>query len=162
MTSSTEKINRVAEVPGAWDCVTSPIIGAAMEVHPRLGPVGLEGVFQRVPVIELLHAGLDVREQARVLLTHRDRPIGGVIIDALVNDHVVAQPRAVDEVADAPFAQPACYLRHGDYPPGLPINFRVAHLRNGIRRRVNGRSRHSPPLRPARNPPPSPRLCIAS
>lgn len=111
-----------------------------MEVQTRLGPVGLDQVFERAMMVELPRQGLTVRRQSPAPLLSRDVVVGELVLDLVVNDLVVVELKAVDAMADVHFAQLASYVRHGDFPLGLLINFRVLHLQDGIHRRINGRS----------------------
>ena len=123
-----------------WNRVTGEIIRAAMAVHSHLGPIGLESVFERALLVQLRALGLSVRQQVPVSLKYLGEPIGELFIDVLVEDLVVVELKCVEKVLDVHFAQLASYFRRGDYPLGLSINFRVMHLRDGIHRRINGRS----------------------
>lgn len=132
------------EVPAEWNELTRRIIGAAMEVHSRLGPGGLEKMYERALIVELRHCGLTVKQQVAANVTYREQPIGELVIDLVVNDLIVLELKAVEAVADVHLAQLVSYLRHGDYPLGLLINFNVLHLREGVSRRINSRSSRFP------------------
>ena len=59
-------------------------------------------------------------------------------MDLIVADVVVVEVKVVDRIAPVDEAQLLTYLRLGGWKVGLLINFNVALLRDGIRRRVLG------------------------
>ena len=63
---------------------------------------------------------------------------GSYRIDVLVNDSIVLELKAVDQVLPVHRAQLLSYLRLTDKPLGLLINFHVPKLVEGVRRMVNG------------------------
>lgn len=119
--------------------VSLAIITAAMRVHSELGPGLLENTYQVCLQHELKKAG--VRSEAQVGLpvfydgVHLDL---GYCIDLLVEDLVVVELKSVDGVAPVHHAQVLSYLKLSGKSIGLLINFNVVHLKDGIKRFVNG------------------------
>src|SRR5881275_253314 len=62
----------------------------------------------------------------------------GYRIDLLVNDLVVVELKAVDSLEPIHQAQLLCYMKLSKKKLGLLINFNVLHLRDGIKRMVDG------------------------
>jgi GxxExxY protein len=62
----------------------------------------------------------------------------GFRIDLLVENTVVVEIKAVDAVHPVHLAQVITYLKLSGKYVGLLINFNVVHLRDGIRRMVQG------------------------
>ena len=62
----------------------------------------------------------------------------GYRIDLLVENLVVAEIKSVDAISPVHQAQIITYLKLSGKSIGLLINFNVAHLKNGIKRFVNG------------------------
>lgn len=62
----------------------------------------------------------------------------GYRIDLLVDHEVIVEVKAVESILPVHEAQLLTYLRLSVKRVGLLINFNVAHLREGIRRRING------------------------
>jgi GxxExxY protein len=62
----------------------------------------------------------------------------GYRLDLLVEDMVVVEIKAVDALAAIHQAQVISYLRLSGKKLGILINFNSLHLRDGIRRVVNG------------------------
>jgi GxxExxY protein len=50
------------------EALTERIIGAAIEVHRRLGPGFLESVYEKALIIELKKRGLTVQDQMEVII----------------------------------------------------------------------------------------------
>jgi GxxExxY protein len=62
----------------------------------------------------------------------------GYRLDLVVEDRVVVELKAVDKIVPLHDAQLLSYLKLGGYRIGLLINFHIVHLRDGIKRLVNG------------------------
>jgi GxxExxY protein len=58
----------------------------------------------------------------------------GYRLDILVEETVVLELKAVEELAPIHKAQLISYLKLGGFPAGLLINFNVVRLRDGIKR----------------------------
>src|SRR5512142_3078269 len=120
------------------DRLTEQIIGAAMAVHRALGPGLLESAYEACLVYELRDAGLKVEEQKPLPVVYRGVRLDcGYRLDLVVDDAVVVEIKAVEHLTNVHTAQMLSYLRLADCKVGLPINFHVQMLKNGIRRIVN-------------------------
>ncbi len=64
----------------------------------------------------------------------------GYRLDILVENAVVVEVKAVEEIAPIHKAQLISYLKLGGFPSGLLINFNVVHLKDGISRAYPHRS----------------------
>jgi len=60
------------------------IIGAAMDVHNRLGPGLREVHYQRALVTSLQELGIEASDEHPVEIAFDDRPVGRLYIDCLV------------------------------------------------------------------------------
>lgn len=118
---------------------TSAIIAAACRVHSRLGPGLLESAYKACLLHELLAAGHNV-ETEKLLPVHYDgtRVELGYRIDMLVDDVVIVEIKSVETILPVHEAQLISYLRLSGKRVGLLVNFNVAHLRQGVRRRIVG------------------------
>jgi GxxExxY protein len=58
-------------------------------------------------------------------------------IDFIVGDPVVVEVKAVDKILSVHRTQLLSYVKLAKLPLGLLINFKVAHLKDGICRRIN-------------------------
>jgi GxxExxY protein len=119
--------------------VSHAIITAAMRVHTELGPGLLESAYTACLQHQLHEAG--VRSAAQVglpLVYHGVKLELGYRMDLLVEELVVVEIKSVDAVSPVHQAQLLSYLKLSGKSIGLLINFNVVHLRDGIRRFVNG------------------------
>jgi GxxExxY protein len=115
--------------------LTEKIIGAAIEVHRNLGPGLLESAYEACLAYELEAAGLKVERQKPVPLAYKDIRLDlGYRLDMVVDDQVVLELKAVDEITGIDEAEINTFLELSDYEVGLLINFNVRRLKDGIRR----------------------------
>jgi|SRR5438067_6923189 len=119
--------------------LTREIIGAAIEVHRQLDPGLLESCYRECLCRELLLRGIPFERERPLPLEYKGIHLGcGYRIDLLVAGGVVVEIKAVEALAPIHEAQLLTYLRIGGWRLGLLINFNVAVLKNGIRRRILG------------------------
>ena len=118
--------------------LTGRIIGAAIKVHKELGPGLLESAYKECLSYELCGQGMRVyREKAQPVIYQELKLDHGYRIDLLVDNKVVIELKAVETLTEVHFAQVLTYLRLGNYPLGLLMNFNSLVLTRGIRRIVN-------------------------
>jgi len=104
------------------DTLTEQIIGAAIEVHKRLGPGLLESAYETCLCYELKLKNLKVERQKNLPVFYRDIKLDiGYRLDLMLPVHE---------------AQLISYLKHNGGGRGLLINFNVKLLKNGIRRLI--------------------------
>jgi GxxExxY protein len=114
-------------------------LDAAFKVHTALGPGLLESAYEACLAYELRNEGLTVLTQVPLPLIYKEvRLDAGYRLDLLVEDMVVVEIKAVDALAAIHQAQVISYLRLSGKKLGILINFNSLHLRDGIRRVVNG------------------------
>jgi len=117
--------------------ITGAIIGAAIDVHRVLGPGLLESAYEACLAFELTERGLQVARQKELPVIYRDVHLDcGYRIDLLVENVVVVELKAIDQLAPIHEAQLLSYLKLSGCPIGLLINFNVEFLKDGIKRRV--------------------------
>jgi GxxExxY protein len=120
------------------DSITRRIIGAAIEVHRRLGPGLLESAYEVCLAFELRQMGLKTEEPSPLPVVYRDVKLDcGYRLDLVVEDSVVVEIKAVDHLAPIHDAPLLSYLRLSGKRVGLLINFHVRVLKNGLKRIVN-------------------------
>jgi len=124
---------------GGINQVTHGIIGAAMKVHSALGPGLLESAYEACLAHELRKAGFDVKMQVELPVIYDGVCIDlGYRMDLLVNDCVVVELKCVEKIMPVHEAQIISYLKLSGKRVGLIINFHVRHLKDGIRRFIEG------------------------
>jgi GxxExxY protein len=64
----------------------------------------------------------------------------GYRIDLLIEDKLVVELKTVESYTSVHFAQILTYLKLGNYPLGLLINYNSKILRNNIKRFINSNS----------------------
>ena len=120
------------------DAISYKIIGLAIEVHRELGPGLLESAYQECLFYELINLGLSVEKQKALPIIYKDIKLDhGYRIDLLIENKVVLELKTVESFSDVHFAQILTYLKLGNYPLGLLINFDSKILKNNIKRFIN-------------------------
>ncbi len=120
------------------DAITRRIIGAAIEVHRRLGPGLLESAYEACLAYELMQAGMKVERQKPLPMLYKEVKLDcGYRMDLIVDDEIVVEIKAVENLIPIHEAQLLSYLRLANKRAGLLINFHVRLLRNGVKRIVN-------------------------
>jgi len=119
--------------------ITHKIVTAAMKVHSVLGPGLLESAYHACLLHELRKQGLGVASQVGLPVVYEGEKLElGYRIDLVVEDVVIVEVKCVEVIHPVHEAQLLSYMRLSGIPVGLLINFYVAHLRDGIKRMVDG------------------------
>jgi GxxExxY protein len=119
--------------------VTREIVTAAMRVHSVLGPGLLESAYQACLLHELRKRGLRVADQVGLPVVYDGEKIDlGYRIDLVVEDSVIVEIKCVEAIHPVHQAQLLSYMRLSGKQVGLLLNFYVAHLKDGIKRMVDG------------------------
>ena len=119
--------------------ITENIIGAAMKVHSELGPGLLEKTYEVCLAYEIGKRGLQAKTQVELPVIYDNLKMeAGYRIDILVEEIVIVEVKAIEVLAPIHRAQLLTYLKLSGKRLGLLINFNVLHLRDGIKRLVNG------------------------
>lgn len=114
------------------------IIGLAIDVHKELGPGLLESAYQECLYYEIKNAGLKVEKELALPITYKDIKLDhGYRIDLLIENKLVLELKTVENFTDVHFAQILTYLKLGNYPLGLLINFNSKILKSNIKRFIN-------------------------
>lgn len=117
--------------------ITERIIGAAIEVHRKLGPGLLESAYKECISREFLLRGISFEREKALPIEYKGVVLEcGYRLDFLVHGSVVVELKSVEAVSPLHEAQLVTYLSLGGWKLGLLINFNVVLLKDGIRRRV--------------------------
>jgi GxxExxY protein len=120
------------------DLLSYKIIGLAIEVHRQLGPGLLESAYQECLFYEIKNAGLIVEKEKTLPIIYKDLKLDhGYRIDLLVENKLVIELKTVETYTTVHFAQILTYLKLGNYPLGLLINYNSKILKNNIKRFIN-------------------------
>ncbi len=129
------EIDYVCEGVETYDEVSGKIIGAAIEVHRRLGPGLLESAYEACLLYELRLNQIHVEQQKPVPIYYKDIVLDcGYRLDLVVENQVIVEIKSVATLAAIHEAQLLSYLKLSGYRTGLLINFNVQMLKEGIRR----------------------------
>ena len=115
------------------------IINAAMKVHTALGPGLMESAYEACLAYELRTLGLKVARQVTLPIVYSGVKLDeGYRLDLLVEDLVVVELKTGEAINPVHEAQIISYLKLSGKSLGLIVNFKVTHLKDGIKRFVNG------------------------
>ena len=119
--------------------VSHAIITGAMRVHSELGPGLLESAYTACLQYELRQAGYQSLTQVGLPVVYQGTKLDlGYRIDLLVASLVIVEIKSVDALSPVHQAQLLSYPKLSGKSLGQLINFNVVHLKDGIRRFVNG------------------------
>ena len=118
----------------------SIVIAAALKVHSVLGPGLLESAYETCLAHELRKRGLKAATQVGLPVVYEGEKVElGYRMDLVVEGMVVVEVKSVEAIHPVHQAQLLSYMRLSSLHVGLLINFHVAHLRDEIKRMVDGR-----------------------
>lgn len=117
--------------------VAKAIVDAAYAVHSALGPGLLESVYEVCFCHELAKRGLSYRRQVVVPIVYDGITFDeGLRLDVLVEDMVICELKAVDDMHPIFAAQLLTYLKLTGKRLGFLINFNVPLIKQGIKRMI--------------------------
>ncbi|GEM54320.1 GxxExxY protein [Flavobacterium branchiophilum] len=100
------------------------IVGYAIKVHQELGPGLLESVYEKCLKYELEKNGYEVKQQLSVAIQYDELEIEADLkVDLLVNDLVIIELKAVENMNPVYEAQLLTYMKLLQVPQGLLIIF---------------------------------------
>ena len=119
------------------DKISHDVIGAAIEVHRRMGSGLIESIYERCMVRELELRSIPATTQQLVRIQYKgivfDEPLR---FDILVESCLLLELKAVEALHPFSKAQLFSYMKLLDIPIGLLINFHEPVLKNGISRMI--------------------------
>lgn len=119
--------------------IAKTVLDAAFKVHTNLGPGLLESVYEAVLAYELTRQGLEVRRQVPIPIRYEELSFEeGFRADLLAGGKVIVELKSVEALAAVHGKQVLTQLRLSGHRLGLLINFGGIHLKDGIKRVVNG------------------------
>ena len=125
-------------MPADVERVATAVVDAAIKVHRLLGPGLLESVYAACLAQELRSRGFRVEREVPVPIVYEGVLLDeGYRIDLLVDDLVVIELKAVQEMHPVFAAQCRTYVRLANKRLGFLINFNVPLLKDGLKRIAN-------------------------
>lgn len=106
-----------------FEDLTEKIIGAAIEVHRKLGPGFLESVYENALVIELRKRGLKLEQQKEIVIRFDGAEVGKHRLDLFIENEIVVDLKTVKNFDDVHFAVVRSQLRAAERKHGLLLNF---------------------------------------
>lgn len=128
-------MNRFQRVSPDAEAAARQIVDSAIKVHRALGPGLLESVYEKCLAHELTIRGLKAERQVEIPVSYEGVLIeSGLKLDLMVNDLVVVELKAVEQMVPLYHAQIITYLKLAKKQLGLLINFNVPLLKDGVKR----------------------------
>jgi GxxExxY protein len=123
-----------------YNRVTHQIIQCAIEVHRTLGPGLLESVYDICMSKEIQSKGLVIKRQVILPVIYKNIKLEKeFIIDQIIEDEIIIELKSIEAILPVHEAQLVTYLKLSGKKLGLLINFNVPVLKDGIRRKINGK-----------------------
>ncbi len=115
--------------------VFKKILDSCFQVHTALGAGLLESAYEECLYYELIQNGLKVEKQKALPLGYKDiRLEARYRIDLIVENSIMIEIKSVDLLSDVHLAQILTYLKLSNSKLGLLVNYKVRHLKDGIKR----------------------------
>ena len=124
-------------IPREVEATAAQVVDAALKVHRALGPGLLESAYETCLCHELSKRGVSFdRQRAWPIAYDGIKLDSGFRLDLLVENQIVVELKAVEEMIPPYRAQLLTYLKLTGLRLGLLINFNVPRLKDGISRLV--------------------------
>jgi GxxExxY protein len=119
--------------------LATAIVDVFVEVHRHLGPGHLEATYEAAVCHELSIRGMPFQRQFPIDVYYKGVVAGKGFVDILVDQRVVVELKAVEQVLGVHRAQVGSYLAAIGIELGLLANFNVELMKDGIKRIVRTR-----------------------
>lgn len=130
-------MHEYAPIPDELEIIGKKIVDAAYTVHKRIGPGLLEKVYEICFCHELQKRGLSFKRQLNIPIVYDNlRFDEDLRLDVLVEDKVICELKALENVNPVWEAQVLSHLNLTNNRLGYLINFNVILMKHGIRRFV--------------------------
>ena len=118
--------------------LSSKIIGAAIEVHKKLGPGLLESVYEECICHELSLRDISFERQKPLPVVYKGKKLDcGYRLDIVVEKAIIVELKSCEKIEPIHRAQVLTYLKLSGLNLGLLLNFNTPVMRDGIVRIVN-------------------------
>jgi len=108
--------------------LTERIIGAAIEVHKKLGPGFLESIYENAMAVELSRRHVRFVSQMELVIVYESVEVGRHRADLIVENTIVVELKAITQFSDIHYATLRSYLKAANKEHGLLINFAAPTL----------------------------------
>ncbi len=114
------------------------ILDSAIAVHKELGPGLLESAYTKALLREFELRNLYAAQGVVINMNYKGVILDKIyLIDILVENEVILEIKAVDDLHPIHEAQLITYLKLADKKLGYLINFNVKLMKDGFKRKVN-------------------------
>ena len=121
-----------------YEELTYKIRKAIFNVYNFWGPGMFEEVYEKSLVVELNSIGVKVERQKRIPVLYKGVALDCVyILDLLVEDSIIIELKAVDELKSIHKSQLLTYMKISDKRLGLLVNFNTTDIMHSIVRIAN-------------------------
>lgn len=122
-------------LPRETESLVKVVVDSAYKVHSTLGPGLLESVYEACLAHELRRRQIRTQTQLIIPVVYEGlRVESGLRIDMLVEEQLLVEIKAVEQMNRVFKAQVLTYLKLTGVRLGLLINFNVPLIKNGIER----------------------------
>ena len=125
-------------LPEHTEEIAKKIVDAAYTVHKSIGPGLLERIYEVCLCHELAKRGLKYERQVDIPITYDSILFNeGLRLDVLVEDTIICELKAVDDMNPVWKAQLLSHLKLSGKELGFLINFNVPRIKDGITRLIS-------------------------
>lgn len=110
-------------MPSEMNKLAEKVIGCAFKVSNSLGAGFLEKVYENALAYEIQQSGLKVKQQHPITVKYEEVVVGEFVADLLVEDCLLVELKAVEELTKIHAAQCLNYLKATDLKVCLLMNF---------------------------------------
>ncbi|MBX9807494.1 MAG: GxxExxY protein [Flavobacteriaceae bacterium] len=103
--------------------LSDAILKVFYEVYNELGYGFLENVYQNAMYLELKSQGFKVEAQKQIKVYYKNELVGNFIADLLIDEVIIVELKACDNLVKAHYAQTLNYLKATNIEIGLLLNF---------------------------------------
>ena len=108
--------------------ISGKIIGAGIEVHKTLGPGFIESIYHNSMKKELDIQKIPYETEKDVKIYYKDEQVGEHRLDLYVNNEIVVELKAIQEIIDVHISQVVSYLKASNRSVGIILNFGKSKL----------------------------------
>ena len=117
------------------EIMASEVVDAAFQVHKTIGPGLLESVYQSCLCYELSSRKIPFQTELALPIHYKNiRLDAGLRLDILVDDSIILELKAVEQLIPLHEAQLLSYLKLADKRLGFLLNFNVPRMKDGMKR----------------------------
>lgn len=142
LTTTTQKGTKEEEmayepISGEIEAAAKAALDCCFRVHTKLGPGLVEKIYESCLCYELNKAGVPHQRQLVLPIQYDDLVFNeGFAIDVLVQNSVVFELKSVTDLLPRHESQLMTYMKLSNNRLGFLINFNVARVKDGIKRRI--------------------------